>query len=101
MGRADFAAGHITGAYCTPLPDIIQFGLVPIFTEAGEDFIPRLLKHRKMSIIIYSEAATPFSRCRAFCRWLLRAGHTTINVKRVRRLRGGIIGWKHKSGPVS
>ena len=24
------------------------------------------------------QVATPFSRCRAFCRWLLRAGHATI-----------------------
>ena len=44
-------------------------------------------KHRTKPIIVYSEVATPFSRCRAFCRWLLRAGHQTIKVERVRRLR--------------
>ena len=35
--------------------------------------------------------ATPFSRCRAFCRWLLRAGHQTIKVDRVRRLRASVV----------
>lgn len=99
--HTDYIAAHIAGAYSTPLPDIIDYGLVNIFQEAGADLIPNLLKHRKKPIIVYSEVATPFSRCRAFCRWLLRAGHVSIKVERVRRLRGGIFGWKHKNGPVS
>jgi hypothetical protein len=47
------------------------------------------------------QIATPFSRCRAFCRYLLRAGHTTLPAARFRRLRGGIFGWKHKGGPLT
>lgn len=95
----DFAKGHIEGAYSTPLPDMIDFGVVDVFQRAGQDLIPKML--RKMPIIVYSEVATPFSRCRAWCRWLLRAGHKTIKAKQVRRLRGGIFGWKFKDGPLS
>lgn len=40
-------------------------------------------------------------RCRAFCRWLLRAGHTTLPAARFRRLRGGIFGWLHRGGKVA
>ena len=44
---------------------------------------------------------TVFGRCRALSRWLLRAGDGgSIAPKRLRRLRGGVFGWKHKSGPV-
>jgi len=99
--RRDYVAGHIAEAYCTPLPEIIDFGLVNVFMSADDQLIHKLLKHRTKPIIVYSEVATPFSRCRAFCRWLLRAGHQTIKVERVRRLRGGIFGWKHKDGPVA
>eukprot|EP00439_Symbiodinium_sp_Y106_P008492 s2084_g1.t1 len=99
--RRDFAAGHIADAFCTPLPEIIDYGLVNVFMAADDQLIHKLLKHRTKPIIVYSEVATPFSRCRAFCRWLLRAGHQTIKVERVRRLRGGIFGWKHKNGPVA
>jgi hypothetical protein len=42
---------------------------------------------RPWACLAAGEVATPFSRCRAFCRWLLRAGHQTIKVERVRRLR--------------
>mmetsp|Transcript_48733 Transcript_48733/g.150500 ORF Transcript_48733/g.150500 Transcript_48733/m.150500 type:complete len:538 (-) Transcript_48733:73-1686(-) len=97
----DFVAGHIPNAYSTPLPDIIDFGLVNVFLAADENLISHLLANRKKPIVIYSEVATPFSRCRAFCRWLLRAGHCTIKAERLRRLRGGIFGWKHKDGPVA
>ena len=31
----------------------------------------------------------------------MRAGHQTLPSARFRRLRGGIFGWKHKSGPIS
>ena len=44
--------------------------------------------------------ATPFSRCRAFCRYLLRAGHKTLPALRFRRLRSGIFGWEHRGGPL-
>jgi len=88
-----------------------DFGLVNVFMSADDQLIHKLLtlgkhvphgcdhshdsfsptwgprKHRTKPIIVYSEVATPFSRCRAFCRWLLRAGHQTIKVERVRRLR--------------
>jgi len=98
---ADFTVAHISGAYNTPLLAIIDHGLVNVFTEAGDGFIRRLLVERTKPIIVYSEVATPFSRCRAFCRWLLRAGHQTIKVQRVRRLRGGMFGWRQRGGPVS
>ena len=48
-----------------------------------------------------AQVATPFSRCRAFCRWMLRAGHKTLPAPRFRRLRGGIFGWMHKQGPIA
>lgn len=96
--RSDFADGHIADAWCTPLPEIIDFGLVNVFPP---DLISKILRNRKLPIIIYSEVATPFSRCRAFCRWLLRAGHVTLKAERLRRLRGGMFGWRHKQGPVS
>ena len=41
------------------------------------------------------------NRCRAFCRYLLRAGHQTLPAARFRRLRGGIFGWKHRGGPMT
>jgi len=95
----DFTSGHIEGAYSTPLPDMIDYGVVNVFMQAGEDLIPKMLK--RMPIIVYSEVATPFSRCRAWCRWLLRAGHKTIKAAQVRRLRGGIFGWRHRDGPLT
>lgn len=97
----DFVAGHIEGAYSTPLPDMIDYGVVNIFMQAGQDLIPKMLRRPKLPIIVYSEVATPFSRCRAWCRWLLRAGHKTIQAGQVRRLRGGIFGWRHKDGPIT
>mmetsp|Transcript_62327 Transcript_62327/g.174123 ORF Transcript_62327/g.174123 Transcript_62327/m.174123 type:complete len:228 (-) Transcript_62327:36-719(-) len=97
----EFAAGHIEGAYSTPLPDMIDFGVVSVFVQAGEDLIPKMLRLPRMPIIVYSEVATPFSRCRAWCRWLLRAGHKTIKAGQVRRLRGGIFGWRHRNGPIT
>jgi hypothetical protein len=60
-----------------------------------------LSTRRHQLIVVYSNVATPFSRCRAFCRWLLRAGHRTLPSARFRRLRGGVFGWKHKQGPLS
>eukprot|EP00965_Chrysotila_dentata_P226107 6195204-Pleurochrysis_carterae.AAC.1 len=50
------------------------------------------VRKRNSLIIVYSNVATPFSRCRAFCRWLLRAGHRTLPAERFRRMRGGIFG---------
>merc|ERR1719291_710409 len=68
----------------------------------GDVLIHELLStHRHCLIIVVSAIATPFSRCRAFCRYLLRAGHATLPAARFRRLRGGMFGWKHKGGPVT
>lgn len=96
--RPDFAASHIDGAWCCPLPEWIEFGLAHAMPP---DLISKIFANRKLPIVIYSEVATPFSRCRALCRWLLRAGHKSLKADRLRRLRGGIFGWTHKNGPVS
>lgn len=98
--REDFANAHIISAYCTPLPEIVKWGLVNVFKVADAELVSRIVLNPEMPIIIYSEVATPFARCRAFCRWLLRVGHQTIKPERVRRLRGGLVGWKHKNGPL-
>lgn len=67
----------------------------------GADRIHELLSSRAHElVIVYSSVATPFSRCRAFCRWLLRAGHATLPVARLRRLRGGVHGWSHFGGEL-
>lgn len=91
----EFIQEHIIGAWCTPLPNIIDYGLVNVFPA---ELIAKILRNRKLPIVIYSEVATPFSRCRALCRWLLRAGHVTLKAERLRRLRGGIFGWRHRHG---
>jgi len=96
--RPDFAVCHIEGAWCCPLPEWIEYGLAHAMPP---DLISKIFANRKLPIVIYSEVATPFSRCRALCRWLLRAGHKSLKADRLRRLRGGMFGWRHKNGPVS
>jgi len=96
--RVEFSHGHIQNAWNSPLPEWIQFGLT---AALDTELISQLVRCRNKVVIIYSEVATPFSRCRATCRWLLRAGHKTLSAKRLRRLRGGVFGWKHKGGPLS
>ncbi|OLP95566.1 putative ubiquitin-like-specific protease 2A [Symbiodinium microadriaticum] len=90
---------HKDGQHVSDKSGVIQAVLLRQLLTTRD--APGKSKHRTKPIIVYSEVATPFSRCRAFCRWLLRAGHQTIKVERVRRLRGGIFGWKHKNGPVA
>ncbi|CAK0886789.1 unnamed protein product, partial [Prorocentrum cordatum] len=89
---------RIEGAWCCPLPEWIEYGLAHAMPP---DLISKIFANRKLPIVIYSEVATPFSRCRALCRWLLRAGHKSLKADRLRRLRGGMFGWRHKNGPVS
>ena len=50
---------------------------------------------------VFSSVATPFSRCRAFCRWMLRAGHSSLKANRFRRLRGGLFGWRFRRGAIA
>jgi len=96
---ADYHGGLIPGAYHVPMSMVQRYGIT---NTLGQELIHVLLStHRHCLIIIYSNIATPFSRCRAFCRFLLRAGHVTLPAGRFRRLRGGIFGWKHKNGTVS
>ena len=99
--RADhaFLSGSIPGAHNVPMEVVGYKGIVD---SLGRELIHELLsKRRHCLIIVCSQIATPYSRCRAFCRYLLRAGHTTLPAARFRRLRGGIFGWKHRGGPLS
>ena len=76
-----------------------RYGIVNVL---GQELIHALLSTKRNSlIVVYSQVATPFSRCRAFCRWLLRAGHQTLPAQRFRRLRGGLFGWEHRGGQVA
>ena len=99
--RWEFDIEHIAGAYSVPMREFVDFGLQGVYGE----WVSQVLKTRAadppVPIIIYSEVATPFSRCRALCRWLLRAGSSgAITPARLRRLRGGMFGWKYQKGPV-
>ena len=99
--RADHAylTGSIPGAHNVPMEVIGYAGIVDAL---GRELIHELLSARRNTLIIVtSQIATPFSRCRAFCRYLLRAGHQTLPAARFRRLRGGIFGWKHRGGPMT
>ena len=97
--RADYTQGGIPGAWHVPMSAVMRYGIVSVL---GQDLIHTLLSAKRNSlIVVYSQVATPFSRCRAFCRWLLRAGHQTLPALRFRRLRGGVFGWEHKGGNVA
>mmetsp|Transcript_4270 Transcript_4270/g.14142 ORF Transcript_4270/g.14142 Transcript_4270/m.14142 type:complete len:269 (+) Transcript_4270:778-1584(+) len=94
-----FASGSIPGARNVSMERVGNWGIVDAL---GRELIHEMLSTRRHQLIIVtSQVATPYSRCRAFCRYLLRAGHTTLPAARFRRLRGGIFGWKHKGGPVT
>ena len=83
-------------AVCDLMPG--ESGVVPTM---GGALLDALLTSRKHAlVVVYSEAATPFSRCRAMCRLLLQAGHNTLHPLRCRRLRGGLIGWRRSGGEV-
>jgi len=97
--QGDYAEGLIPGAWHVPMNAVQRFGIVNVL---GNELIHVLLSTKRNAlIVVYSNVATPFSRCRAFCRWLLRAGHTTLPAARFRRLRGGIFGWLHRGGKVA
>mmetsp|Transcript_133687 Transcript_133687/g.250137 ORF Transcript_133687/g.250137 Transcript_133687/m.250137 type:complete len:591 (-) Transcript_133687:157-1929(-) len=92
----EFGLEHINGAYTVPLKDFVDYGLAGV---AGE-WVGQVIKNKEALIIIYSEVATPFSRCRSLCRWMLAAGSKSLKPERFRRLRGGLFGWRHKKGPM-
>ena len=97
--RQDYAQGGIPGAWHVPMSAVMRYGIVNVL---GTDLIHTLLSTKRNAlIVVYSQVATPFSRCRAFCRWLLRAGHQTLPAQRFRRLRGGLFGWEHRGGQVA
>ena len=97
--RADYVHGGIPGAWHVPMSAVMRYGIVNVL---GQDLIHQLLQTKRHAlIVVYSGVATPFSRCRAFCRWLLRAGHQTLPAERFRRLRGGLFGWEHRGGTVA
>ena len=97
--RNDYAGGGIPGAWHVPMSAVMRYGIVNVL---GQELIHTLLSTKRNSlIVVYSQVATPFSRCRAFCRWLLRAGHATLPALRFRRLRGGIFGWENRGGTVA
>ncbi|CAJ1396953.1 unnamed protein product [Effrenium voratum] len=94
--RFEFEIEHIDGAFNIPMREFVDFGLAGV---AGP-WVKEVLKRKDQPVIIYSEVATPFSRCRAMCRWLLRAGAKSLPAERLRRLRGGMFGWRHKKGKM-
>jgi len=99
--RWEYDIEHIQGAHSVPMREFVDFGLQGVAGPWISAVIQTKNQTPLVPIIIYSEVATPFSRCRALSRWLLRAGHSgTISAARLRRLRGGIFGWRHKRGPA-
>lgn len=99
--RWEFDLEHISSAHSVPMRDFVDFGLQGVYGPWVSDVLRTKAASPIVPIIVYSEVATPFSRCRALCRWLLRAGHSgSISAARLRRLRGGIFGWRHNKGPV-
>lgn len=97
--RHDHGGGTIPGAHHVPMSAVMRYGIVNVL---GNELIHLILSTKRHAlIIIYSNVATPFSRCRAFARWMLRAGHSTLPAARFRRLRGGIFGWEKRGGKVA
>jgi len=94
--RFEFDIEHIDGAFNIPMREFVDFGLAGV---AG-DWVGQVIRRKGQPIVVYSEVATPFSRCRAMCRWLLRAGSKSLPAERLRRLRGGMFGWRHKKGKI-
>jgi hypothetical protein len=67
----------------------------------GKPLIDALLHAQKHClIVVYAQVATPFSRCRALCRLMLKAAHQSLHPLRLRRLRGGVAGWKRRGGEL-
>jgi rhodanese-related sulfurtransferase len=94
-----YKAGHVPGAFHVPLSAALKRGVVETM---GRPLLDALLTSRKHTlVVIYSQAATPFSRCRALCRLLLYAGHQTLHPLRCKRLRGGMVGWTRRGGKVA
>lgn len=99
--RWEYDIEHIQGAHSVPMREFVDFGLQGVAGPWVSAVVQTKHLTPPVPIIIYSEVATPFSRCRALSRWLLRAGHSgTISAARLRRLRGGLFGWRHKRGPT-
>ena len=93
-----FAKGHLPGAFHVPMSAALRRGVVETM---GKSLIEAILTSKRHAlIVVYSEAATPFSRCRAFCRLLLHAGSQTVHPLRCRRLADGMVGWKRRGGQV-
>ena len=111
--RWEFEIESIAGAHSVSMREFVDYGLSRVHGDwVGEVSTSALLivcvlpscdlciwlgqiirtksADPPVPIIIYSSVATPFSRCRALCRWLLRAGSGgSLNPSRLRRLRGG------------
>ena len=97
--RWEYGIEHIRGAHSVPMREFVDLGLQGVAGPWISEVLRTKASEPAVPIIIYSEVATPFSRCRALSRWLLRAGHTgSISAARLRRLRGGIFGWRHHKG---
>ena len=98
--KGDVEAGAIPGSYHVPMSAALarRGGVVEAMGKALVDAL--LTSQRHALVVVYSNAATPFSRCRAFCRLLLSAAHQTLHPLRLRRLRGGVVGWRHRGGPL-
>ena len=95
----DLLDGHIPGAHHIPMSSVMNSNIIHAISD---DFLHNLLTLRRHQlVIVYSRVATPFSRCRAFCRNLLHVGNQCLDPKRFRRLRGGMFGWRHRGGPVT
>lgn len=95
---ADVDLGVVPGAYHVPMGSALKRGVVEVMGKALVDALLTTRKHAL--VVVYSSIATPFSRCRAFCRLLLSAGHQTLHPLRLRRLRGGLAGWRRRGGEI-
>ena len=95
---SDVADGTIPGAWNVPMSAVMRHGLMRVLDPELITEILRIRKHQL--IVVFSSVATPFSRCRAFCRWMLRAGSTSLKPARFRRLRGGLFGWRFRRGAI-
>ncbi|CAE6955288.1 DnaJ-1 [Symbiodinium natans] len=85
--RFEYEIEHIDGAFNIPMREFVDFGLAGV---AGP-WVKEVLRRKDQPVIIYSEVATPFSRCRAM---------KSLPAERLRRLRGGMFGWRHKKGKI-
>ncbi|KAH8063746.1 hypothetical protein JL722_2933 [Aureococcus anophagefferens] len=80
--------GTIPGAWSVPMKAVFDYGIV---AALGTDLIHEILSTRRhQPIVVFSAVATPFSRCRSFCRFILRAGHMTLKAKRFHASAGAL-----------